>query len=136
MEHGRDHDERLQKAARPRASNVPTDGRNDSDGSDLEAEMLLSGRHALRPAAGLVGPYTRRMEAAPDTAAMGSNYAPTQRATERELERHRLERERGRVAAGTEGNEREKRVEGLRRGLLDEAAHKADRYVMRPESKG
>lgn len=65
---------------------------------------------------------------------MGSTVAPTRQAESREHERHRLEREAGRVAAGTEGLLRARQEPGVSREALDEAARAADRYVAEEES--
>lgn len=134
MQHGRDHQERQQKAQKPRNQNLPQSllAEGDED-AELEAEMLLSGRKDVRPAEGLVGPHTRRADHATtdDDLVDGSNYAPTAVGTERERERHRQERKRGYIAAGTEGNERGLRVPGVTADDLEEAAHEADEHVRR-----
>lgn len=59
----------------------------------------------------------------------GSRPAPTQRAAEREAERHRLEREQGRFAAGEDGLARDVRAPSVTREKLDQAAENADRAV-------
>ena len=59
----------------------------------------------------------------------GSRPAPTQRAAEREAERHRLERAEGRFAAGEDGLERDVRAPSVTREKLDEVAKLADRAV-------
>jgi hypothetical protein len=66
----------------------------------------------------------------------GSDVAPTEKATRREQERHRREREVGRVAAGTERNVRDRR-RGVSRAQLDAAARAADEKVgvKRPRPK-
>jgi hypothetical protein len=58
----------------------------------------------------------------------GSEVAPTKQAAEREHERHALEREIGRVAAGGDTST-EVRSAGATRERLDEAAREADRRV-------
>lgn len=129
MQHGRDHQERQQKAQKPRNQNLPQSESDASDEDDaLEAEMLLSGRGSIRPAEGLIGPHTRRADHAPADAE-GSNYAPTAVGTERERERHRQERKRGHIAAGTEGNERGLRLPDVTASDLEEAASEADERV-------
>lgn len=55
-----------------------------------------------------------------------SSAAPTKKAAERERLRHREERKRGRVAAGTQGKLHDERRPGVTRAQLDEAAHVAD----------
>lgn len=59
----------------------------------------------------------------------GSEYAPTAQATERERMRHKLERQAGRVAAGTLGNLRAGRGAGVTRATMDDVAKQADRAV-------
>jgi hypothetical protein len=59
----------------------------------------------------------------------GAHVAPTRRAAEREAERHRLEREQGRFAAGEDGLARDVRAPSVTREKLDEAAREADRAV-------
>lgn len=96
MEHGRDHDERRQKAEAPRSQDTLERAADDETG-------------------------------APPTE--GSEYAPTAQATRRERERHRLERERGRVAGGTAGFVRDTRSPAVTRETLKEAAKEADERV-------
>jgi hypothetical protein len=59
----------------------------------------------------------------------GSEYAPTRKAAEREHERHRIERDLGRTAAGTHGAVRGTRDVTITREHLDEAARIADVIV-------
>jgi hypothetical protein len=59
----------------------------------------------------------------------GSEVAPTAKATARERERHRLQRAVGVVPAGEDGNRRQVRSGGVKRGALDAAAREADRRV-------
>jgi hypothetical protein len=61
----------------------------------------------------------------------GSEHAPTGQAADREHERHRLEREQGRVAAGTDGNLKEVRGPEVTREKLDDAAREADEHTRR-----
>jgi hypothetical protein len=63
--------------------------------------------------------------------AEGAHVAPTRRAIEREAERHRLERENGRFAAGEDGLQRDVRAPSVTREKLDEVAKEADRVVER-----
>jgi hypothetical protein len=56
----------------------------------------------------------------------GSEYAPTRKAAEREHERHNIERDLGRTAAGTHGALRGTRDATITRADLDEAARIAD----------
>ncbi len=64
----------------------------------------------------------------------GSEYAPTRKATEREHERHRIERDLGRTAAGTHGSLRGTRDAAITRANLDEAARIADVSVAAPHA--
>jgi hypothetical protein len=59
----------------------------------------------------------------------GSEAAPTRQAARREAERHRIEREMGHHAAGTEGYVEQVRPPSVTRDDLDEAARKADEAV-------
>lgn len=59
----------------------------------------------------------------------GSEHAPTPRATAREQERHRIERDLGRIAAGTLGMQRAKQDAGITRADLQEAGRIADVLV-------
>jgi hypothetical protein len=59
----------------------------------------------------------------------GSHFAPTRKAAEREAERHRLERENGRFAAGEDGLQRDVRAPSVTRETLDAVAKAADRAV-------
>jgi hypothetical protein len=100
MPHGHDHDERIQKfGAGTRSNNTPPD--------DEESEAPDEG--------------------APEK--IGSEVAPTKQAEARERERHRLEREAGRIPGG-EGVARDTRAPGVTREDLDEAAREADRNVV------
>jgi hypothetical protein len=106
MPQGHDHDERIQKfGAGTRSNNTPPDDDDtDLDGDAQEAEG-----------------------AAPEK--IGSEVAPTKQAEARERERHRLEREAGRIPGG-EGVARDTRAPGVTREDLDEAARQADRNVV------
>jgi hypothetical protein len=66
-------------------------------------------------------------EAAP--AHNGSEAAPTPQAARREAERHRIEREMGHHAAGTEGYVEQVRPSTVSRDDLDNAARRADEAV-------
>ena len=130
MQHGRDHDERLHHAEHPRHQNTP---REEWD-ARVEADLRVSGRGGLRPPEGLFGPVHQRAEHTTEgtldedtlPTPSGSNYAPTAQATRRERVRHLLERDRGRVAAGTGGMLRDSRAATVTRESLDEAARLAD----------
>ncbi len=119
MMHGRGHDERLQHARRLRASNVPVD-----EETEVEAEMAVTRRSGVRPRNGEIG-ATRHGTG-------GSDVGPTKLAAERERERHRLENEAGRVAAGEEetGEPHDLRTPGVTRERLREARHAADERVV------
>ena len=100
--------------------------------------MALSGRNGVRPDEGLVGAQYRRAEHTTEGNAdagtapppNGSEYAPTAQATRRERERHRLEREKGHVAAGTVGVERASQLTDVSREAMREAALEADRRII------
>ena len=64
----------------------------------------------------------------------GSECAPTRKATEREHERHRIERDLGHTAAGTHGSLRGTRDAAITRANLDEAARIADVSVAAPHA--
>ena len=68
-------------------------------------------------------------EDGPPLTHMGSEVAPTEKAAQREAERHARERQLGRVAGGTSGAEREYRAADVTREDLEEAAREADRRV-------
>lgn len=59
----------------------------------------------------------------------GSDEAPTEKAAERERERHALERDLGRTPGGKDGQMRDHRSPDVTREDLDEAAREADRRV-------
>jgi hypothetical protein len=101
MEHGRDHDERRQK----HREEAKRENRASNTPPDPEAEATgATSRH-------------------------GAEAAPTERAARREAERHRLEREMGHHAAGTNGYAEQTQDEPLSRERLDEAARRADEAV-------
>jgi hypothetical protein len=93
------------------------------------------------PKEGLVGAHTARRQrrAAPlernqrspadEPIGAGASVAPTEKATARERERHRLQRELGVVPAGEDGSVRQRRAPGVSRRALDAAGRKADRKV-------
>jgi hypothetical protein len=119
----------------PRANNTP----NDDDAQTLmEIEMASSGRSNAVPREGLVGAHLERREAGEgdEPVGAGAEVAPTKLAAERERERHRLERERGRTPAGTDGALHDKRAPGATREALDEAARLADLKVAGHEMPG
>jgi hypothetical protein len=113
-------------------NNLPLD--NDLQ-TQLEAELAGSGRKSVVPKEGLVGPHSVRREASLEASEMderlneplggGSDVAPTQRAAQEERERHARQRELGVVAAGEDGNLRQRRAPTASREALDAAAHKA-----------
>src|SRR5207237_494952 len=82
--HGRDHDERQVKAARPRANNLP----GDESATDLEAELSLSGRGGMAPREGVVGAHeglgretvSAAREEGEEPAGSGRDVAPTAQA--------------------------------------------------------
>jgi hypothetical protein len=71
----------------------------------------------------------RTQPTADATVGNGSEVAPTQKAAARERERHRWQRAAGVVPAGEDGNRRQVRAAGVKRGALDAAAREADRRV-------
>jgi hypothetical protein len=101
VEHGRDHDERRQK----HREEDKRENRASNTPPDPEAEPT--------------GP----------TARSGADAAPTERAMRREAERHRLERQMGHHAAGTNGYDSQTQDEPLSRARLDDAARRADDAV-------
>jgi len=101
VEHGRGHDERRQKhREEPKRENRASNTPPDTEEESIEA-----------------GP--RR----------GAEAAPTERAMRREAERHRLEREMGHHAAGTDGYRELTEDQPLSREALAEAARRADESV-------
>jgi hypothetical protein len=100
MQHGRDHDNRQQHLHKERYTNVPPDLDEEPDRGSAAS-----------------GPEG------------GSRPAPTLRAAEREAERHRLERELGRYAAGEGGLRHDERADEVSRAELDDAAREADAHV-------
>jgi hypothetical protein len=109
--------------------------------TQIEAELVSSGRSGAVPRERLFGPHEGRLEA---TAARnrrehgdtdqpigpGADVAPTKLAQARERERHRLERELGRTPAGEDGTVRGRRAPGVTRDALREAAAQADRNII------
>jgi hypothetical protein len=118
--------------------NLPVD---DDLQTQIEAELAASGRTDLAPKEGLVGAHSRRRESTgadveanqrsrlDEPMGGGAVVAPTERAAVRERERHKLQREAGVVAAGEEGNLRQRRAPTASRKSLDDAARDADRKV-------
>ncbi len=102
MVHGKDHDQRSAHVRASRSNNTPLE-----DPEDEDTGSQVSGPEG------------------------GSRPAPTQRAAEREAERHRLERERGRFAAGEGGLPNAIRLPSVTREELEEAAREADRKTSR-----
>jgi hypothetical protein len=100
VEHGRGHDERMQKhLEEPKRAN-----RANNTPPDLDEELEFGPRH-------------------------GSEPAPTEQAARREAERHRLEREMGHHAAGTDGYVAQTEDEPVSREKLEAAARQADAAV-------
>lgn len=98
----------------PRTRSMPKD---DDEQTRLELDAASSGRdHAMSFGR---GPATEE----------GAEVAPTARAEQRERERHRLERQEGRTAAGTKSTRRDTRHGGVTRQALARAAHEADRRI-------
>jgi hypothetical protein len=114
-----------------------TPGEEDEQ-TQIEVEMAASGRSDIVPREGLIGAHTeRRMHSTDQTedeggepTGPGSDVAPTKLALEREQERHRLEREAGRIPAGEDGRISGYQAEGVTREKLDEIAREADRRVV------
>jgi len=111
----------------------------DDDGqSRLEAELAASGRNDVVPREGVIGAHVARREATvagedgepmEEPIGAGAEVAPTERAIERERERHRLQREMGVVPAGESGDARQHRAPGADRAALDAAGARADQWV-------
>lgn len=98
MQHGRDHEDRIFHARKPRATNVPPD----EPATDLEAELLTSGRHHMVPREGVIGAHeSRPARTDPDVSGMeteeppgpGLDVGPTEKAARDVKERHRREQE-------------------------------------------
>jgi hypothetical protein len=122
MQHGRDHEGREQKA-KHRRNNV-------GKGDVIEPEALTPGT----PPQHLYGAHQERFAPGseldePEPVGDGAEVGPTRRAEERERLRHREERKRGRMTAGSGENLRDRREPELTREDLDEAARTADRAV-------
>lgn len=119
----------------PRTKNSP---RENDEQTEIEMEMASSGRSDIVPHQGLVGAHTGRLEPASqmgeeeggEPTGPGSDVAPTKLAEERERERHRLERERGRTPAAENGSIHEQRSASVTREDMDEAQREADRRVI------
>jgi hypothetical protein len=135
-------------ASASRRNNTPKD--NDEQ-SELELEFGESGRHDAFPREGLAGAHTERRappagEAWPDElraeeseegeapTGPASDVAPTERATARERERHRIERQMGHTPAGEEGRIHGRNAPGVTREGLDDAARQADRVTTHERS--
>jgi hypothetical protein len=117
-----------------RTSNLPVD---DDPQTQIEAELASSGRSDVVPKEGLVGAHwvrrqpigeSERGQRSPSDEPLGagSQVAPTEKATVRERERHRLQRAAGVVPAGEDGNLRQRRAPGVTRSALDAAAREAN----------
>lgn len=129
---------------------MPDEGVGDL-GARIEAEMAETGRDHVFPRDRVIGAHEQRLGApsgvgsgaldddqvqvadealeGEEPTGPGSDVAPTARAAEREQERHRLERELGRIPAGEDGHVVERRAADVTREALDEAAAEADRHV-------
>jgi hypothetical protein len=103
--------------------------------TEIEDELLRSGRSHIVPREGLPGAHEeRRAGLTPDwesshkePVGRGSDVAPTRKAELREAERHRMEREVGHVAAGLqEGGLRQQSSQFATREALDGIAAEAD----------
>lgn len=113
--------------------------RSTPEGDSFETQLFTSGRKRGKPPEGLVGAHRQRREPTRELATSsdreqepvghGADVGPTVKATRREQERHRREREIGRVAAGTERNLRDRRDPGVTRAKLEAAARAADEKV-------
>jgi len=134
MQHGRDHEERQQKAERPRHNNVPP-GEPDVA---LEEEIRQSGRGGVRPHEGLVGAHDHRgahgdtvgsAEEGEEPTGPGSDVAPTKKAAEREHLRHEKQRALGVVPAAEDGHIRQQRDPSVTREDLDRAARETDEAI-------
>ena len=119
-----------------RTSNLPVD---DDEQTQIEAELASSGRHDIVPREGLVGAHRVRRQPIGDIEpgqrspsdeplGAGAEVAPTEKATVRERERHRLQRAAGVVPAGEDGNLRQQRAPGVTRSALDAAADEANHH--------
>lgn len=130
----------------PRTRSTPQE---EDEQTEIEVEMGSSGRSQVRPSDRLFGPYLGRFEAEASTRARdaavvtqppprGSDEAPTPLALAREHERHRLERNLGRRAAGTDGRLRastdgkadQARGPRANRKAMQAVQRKADRKVV------
>jgi len=122
-----------------RTSNLPVD---DDQQTQIEAELASSGRSDVVPREGLVGAFSVRRQPISDVEPSqgsradepigpGAEVAPTEKATVRERERHRLQRAAGVVPAGEDGNLRQRRAPGVTRSALDAAAHQANHHPAR-----
>jgi hypothetical protein len=125
--------EKMDRAPRTRSTPQEAD-----EQTELEVFMASSGRSEVVPPHGLVGAHTARLEPDSDASdeegdeptAAGSDVAPTRLAGQRERERHRLERERGRTPAGEGGAIHERRSPNVTREDMEEVQREADRRVI------
>ena len=114
---------------------------DDDQQTRIEAELIASGRGDVVPREGVIGAVTTRRQPTiedeegeqlspmDEPIGAGAEVAPTERAVERERERHRLQREVGVVPAGESGTVRQQRAAGADRAALDAAARQADERV-------
>jgi hypothetical protein len=132
MQYGRDHQEREQKVRIHRASQP-------RDDDSFEGAWLGAGRQRGTPRQRVFGANQGRFAPGEEPlderepVADGAEVGPTARAEARERERHRQERQLGRMAAGIGENLRDRREPAVTRGDLDRAARSADRKVTRSE---
>ena len=112
-----------------RTSNLPVD---DDPQTLIEAELASSGRSDIVPREGLAGQQAGRrlpIGDAEELVGHGADVAPTEKAMERERERHRLQREVGVIPAGEDGNLHQWRAPHVPRWSLDAAAREATERV-------
>lgn len=131
---GRKHHESARKLDQARHSKA-------REGSAFEAELEAGQRKGGVPPQYTVGGGGPRPGATvgdeadeaevqgQDTHLSGADVAPTEKAQERERQRHALERQKGRAPAGHDGQLREHRSGDVSREDLEAAARKADELV-------
>lgn len=115
------------------------------EGSAFEAELEAGQRSGgvppqytvggggPRPGAVVGDEYDEEEVQGQDTNMSGADVAPTERATERERQRHALERDKGRAPAGHDGQLADHRRQDVSADDLEEAARDADEHVARPK---
>ena len=106
--------------------------------TEIEDEMMASGRSHVTPREGLVGAHDQRRagpgpdpdEAPGEPVGRGADVAPTRKAELREATRHKLEREVGHVAAGKDERQlRQRSGPYATREALDGIAAEADELI-------